>query len=336
MVNKPKAILLYSGGLYSTLALHILTSQGIDVTALTFITPFYNYDRESKAFKNILETVNRLKCRLKVVSLEEEYLSILKSPKYGYGRAANPCVDCRILMMKHAKRVMEEEEADFIATGEVLGQRPFSKTVERLETIDREAGVEGLVLRPLSAKLLSETIPEKKGLVRREGLFDIRGRSRRVQLELARKFGITGYPPPAGGCLLTEKAFGKRFEDLKRYNPNFSLKDAILLKFGRHLRLDDKTKIIIGRNKSENEQLVKHVSPEDIIFEILDYKGPVGLYYGTLDDSLLKKAASIIISYSKAPKNFPVKVKFYNRLGFEKIVESGAISMDEVHLLLIK
>ena len=162
MVYKPKAILLYSGGLDSTLALHILTSQGIDVTALTFITPFYSYDRESRAFKNILETVNRLKCRLKVVPLEEEYLTILKSPKYGYGRAANPCIDCRILMMKHAKKVMEEEKADFIATGEVLGQRPFSQTIAYLETIDKEAGVEGLVLRPLSARLLPETVPEKR------------------------------------------------------------------------------------------------------------------------------------------------------------------------------
>jgi len=336
MAYRPKAILLYSGGLDSTLALHILVSQKIDVTALTFTTPFYNYDRESKAFKNIVGTVSRLGCRLKVVSLEEEYLPILKSPKYGYGRAANPCIDCRILMMKHAKKVMGEEKADFIATGEVLGQRPFSQTIERLQLIDREAGVEGLVLRPLSAKLLPETLPEKKGLVSRENLFDIRGRSRRVQLELARRFRVEGFPSPAGGCILTEEAFGRRFKDLKRHNPDFGLKDAILLKFGRHIRLDDKTKVIIGRNKSENEEMVKHISPEDVIFEVLEYKGPVGLYYGSLEESLLQKAASIIISYSKAPKNVPVKVKFYNRLEFEKCLEAKAISLEEVHPLLIK
>lgn len=336
MSYKPKAILLYSGGLDSTLALYLLNSQNIDVIALTFVTPFYNYNRESKAFKNIIDTVNRLGCKLKTIYLQEEYLPILKSPKYGFGRAANPCIDCRILMMKYAKKVMEEEGADFIATGEVLGQRPFSQTIEHLKRIDREAGVEGLVLRPLSAKLLPETIPENRGLVKREQLLDIRGRSRRVQLDLAKRFGIKEYPSPAGGCLLTETSFGRRFDDLRRNLPNFGLKDVILLKFGRHFRLDDSTKIIVGRNRSENEEMVKYVSPEDIIFEVMDYKGPTGLYYGNLNEINIKKAASLIISYSKAPKNIPVKVKFYNKLGFEKIVESVAISLQDAHNLMIR
>ncbi|MGB9727512.1 MAG: 7-cyano-7-deazaguanine synthase [Nitrososphaeria archaeon] len=336
MSYKPKAILLYSGGLDSTLALYLLTSQNIEVIALTFVTPFYNYNRESKAFKNIIDTVNRLGCKLKTIYLQEEYLPILKSPKYGFGRAANPCIDCRILMMKYAKKTMEEEGADFIATGEVLGQRPFSQTIEYLKKIDREAGVEGLVLRPLSAKLLPETVPENRGLVKREQLLDIRGRSRRMQLELAKRFGIKEYPSPAGGCLLTETSFGRRFDDLRRHLPNFELKDVILLKFGRHFRLDDSTKIIVGRNKSENEEMVKYVSPEDIIFEVITYKGPTGLYYGNLNEINLQKAASLIISYSKAPKNIPVKVKFYNKLGFEKIVESIAMSLQDAHNLMIR
>ncbi|MBC7092114.1 MAG: hypothetical protein H5T50_09465 [Nitrososphaeria archaeon] len=336
MSYKPKAILLYSGGLDSTLALYLLNSQNIDVIALAFVTPFYNYNRESKAFKNIIDTVNRLGCKLKTIYLQEEYLPILKSPKYGFGRAANPCIDCRILMMKYAKKVMEEEGADFIATGEVLGQRPFSQTIECLKKIDREADVKGLVLRPLSAKLLPETIPESRGLVKREQLLDIRGRSRRRQLELAKRFGIREYPSPAGGCLLTETAFGRRFDDLRKHLPNFELKDVILLKFGRHFRLDNSTKIIVGRNKSENEEMVKHVSPENIIFEVMDYKGPIGLYYGNLNEINIKKAASLIISYSKAPKNIPVKVKFYNKLGFEKIVESVAMSLQDAHNLMIR
>jgi hypothetical protein len=336
MSYKHKAILLYSGGLDSTLALHLLVSQNIDVIALTFITPFYNYNRESKAFKNIIDTVNRLGCKLRTIYLQEEYLPILKSPKYGFGRAANPCIDCRILMMKHAKKVMEEEGADFIATGEVLGQRPFSQTIECLKKIDREAGVEGLVLRPLSAKLLPETIPENKGIIKREQLLDIRGRSRRMQLDLAKRFGIKEYPSPAGGCLLTETAFGRRFEDLKKHLPDFGLKDVILLKFGRHFRLDYSTKVIIGRNKSENEEMVKYVSLQDLRFEVLDYKGPLGLYYGNLNDINLQTAASIIVSYSKAPKNIPVKVRFYNMVGYERTLESKSMPLEEVHHFLIR
>lgn len=336
MVYKPKAILLYSGGLDSTLALHILVSQNIDVTALTFITPFYNYNRESKIFKNIIATVNKFGCRLKTIDLQEEYLPLLKSPKYGFGSAANPCIDCRILMMKYAKKVMEEEKADFIATGEVLGQRPFSQTIRWLKKIDSEAGVEGLVLRPLSAKLLPITIPEKLGLVNREALFGIKGRSRRFQLDLAKRFEITGYPSPAGGCILTELAFKRRFDDLKRHNPNFSFKEVILLKFGRHFRLNDSVKAVIGRNRDENEEMLKHAGPEDVIFEVIDYKGPVGLYFGNIEESSLLRAASIIVTYSKAPKNVPVKVRFYNRIGFEKIIESKAALLEYVHNFLIK
>lgn len=336
MVYKPKAILLYSGGLDSTLALHILVSQNVDVTALKFITPFYNYNHESKIFKNIIATVNKFGCRLRIVNLQEEYLPILKSPKYGFGSAANPCIDCRILMMKYAKKIMEEEKADFIVTGEVLGQRPLSQTIKWLKKIDSEAGVEGLVLRPLSAKLLPETIPEKLGLVDREKLFDIRGKSRKVQLELAKRFGITDHPSPAGGCLLTEHAFGRRFNDLKSHNQNFTLKDVILLKFGRHFRMDDNIKVIIGRNREENEKMIKYVEPEDAVFEVVGYKGPIGLYFGRIEESFLLKAASIIVSYSKAPKNTLVKVRFYNKVFFEKILETKAIPLEEVHHFLIK
>ncbi|MEM3871737.1 MAG: tRNA (5-methylaminomethyl-2-thiouridylate)-methyltransferase, partial [Nitrososphaeria archaeon] len=146
----------------------------------------------------------------------------------------------------------------------------------------------------------------------------------------------TDYPSPAGGCLLTESAFGRRFYDLKSHNPNFSFKDVILLKFGRHFRINDSAKAIIGRNKDENEEILKHVGPEDVIFEVIDYKGPVGLYFGKIEESLLSRVASIIVAYSKAPKNVPVKVKFYNRIGFEKIIESKAASLEYVHNFLIK
>lgn len=336
MVNKPKAVLLYSGGLDSTLALHILVSQNIEVIALTFITPFYNYNSESKIFKNIINTVNKLRCKLKTINLQEEYLPLLKSPKYGFGSAANPCIDCRILMMKYAKKVMEEEKADFIATGEVLGQRPFSQTIAWLKKIDNEAGVAGLVLRPLSAKLLPETVPEKLGLIDREKLFGIRGKSRKIQLELAKRFGITDYPSPAGGCLLTESAFGRRFYDLKSHNPNFSFKDVILLKFGRHFRINDNVKVIIGRNKDENEELIRYAEQEDIVFEAVEFKGPIGLYFGGIEENTLLRAASILVAYSKAPKNTLVKVRFYNKVSFEKILETKAMPLEEVHHFLIK
>jgi tRNA U34 2-thiouridine synthase MnmA/TrmU len=239
-------------------------------------------------------------------------------------------------MLKYAKKIVEEEGADFIATGEVIGQRPFSQTRERFEVIDREAGVEGLVVRPLSGKLLPETVPEKRGLVKREDLMEFKDKTRRSQIELAKELGIETYPTPAGGCLLTEPAFGRRFKDLQKYNPQFSMKDAVLLRFGRHFRLNKDNKIIVCRNKTENETILNYVPKDDVLFELVDYNGPLCVYFGELTEDAMEKAASYTVSYSKASKDKPSKVRFWNLRGtFQKLVETSPLPLEKMHKNLI-
>ncbi|MGQ9781612.1 MAG: hypothetical protein ACUVQ8_05080 [Nitrososphaeria archaeon] len=334
--RKPKAILLYSGGLDSTIALYFLVSMGVNVVALTFDLPFCSTGPNSRVSQSITENVRRLGVKVITAAADEEYLKILRHPRYGYGRSVNPCVDCRIHMLKHAKKVMEEEGADFIATGEVVGQRPFSQKVRRLIEIDKEAGVEGLVVRPLSAKLLPETIPVKRGLVRREDMFDIQGRSRSAQMKLAEKYGVEVYPTPAGGCLLTEPAFGRRFRDLKVHCQDFSLKEVVLLRFGRHFRFDAKSKVIVCRDQTENETILKYVSQDDILFQVLDYSGPLCVYFGELAEDKMTKAASYAVSYSKAPRDSASTVRFWNLSEtYQKIVQAHTLSIEEIHRDLI-
>jgi len=334
--KKPKAILLYSGGLDSTIALYSLVSMGVDVVVLNFDIPFCGTGSNNKVYLSIADNTRRLGVKVLTVGADEGYLQILKDPKHGYGRSVNPCVDCRIYMLKYAKKVMDQEGADFIATGEVVGQRPFSQNVQRLMAIDKEAGVEGLVVRPLSGKLLPETIPEKKGMVKREAMFDLQGRGRRAQMKLAEQFGVEVYPTPAGGCLLTESAFGRRFRDLKKYSQDFGLKEVLLLRFGRHFRLDEKHKIILCRNEAENYTVMNLVSEEDVLFEALTYKGPLGVYFGDFSSSSMELAASHIVAYSKAPKDVPVKVRFWNKKGaFEKIIEVYALPRSLRHKYLV-
>jgi hypothetical protein len=333
--EKQKAVLLYSGGLDSTIVLYLLKSLGIETIALVVRLPFLRIEEGSKNLEIIKENVKRTKAKLRIVDVFEEYLQVIKNPKYGYGTSANPCVDCRIFMLRIARKVMEEEKASFIATGDVLGERPFSQTLERFAIVEKEAGVEGLVVRPLSGKLLPETIPEKLGIIKREDLFDIKGR-RRIQLEIAKKFGIEKYIPPAGGCILTEIAFGRRFKDLKKYKPDFNMKDVLLLRYGRHLRLNESCKIVLGRNEEENRKIFELADKNDVIFEVVDYKGPIGLYFGNLEEKDMKLAASIIISYSKAPKEEDfVETRFWSKNNFETRIKSKALTKDEIQKFLL-
>ena len=208
-------------------------------------------------FNNINEKVlNEVKKEAKVIVYEagEDYLQIVKNPRFGYGKQMNPCIDCKIYMYKIAKKFLEEEKADFITTGEVLNQRNFSQTFDKLKLIEKEASIEGLVVRPLSAKLLPETLPEKKGLIEREKLLDVKGCGRKKQLQLVKEFGISVYSQPAGGCLLTDPTFSKRLRDLFNHKPNSTLEDVELLKFGRHFRIEE-SKLILGRDEKESKLL---------------------------------------------------------------------------------
>jgi len=227
-------------------------------------------------------------------------LDVVKHPKHGYGSNMNPCIDCRIFMLKKAKAYMESAGASFIITGEVLGQRPMSQRRDSMRLIEKEAGLEGFILRPLSAKLLPASIPEKEGWVDREKLLNMQGRSRKPQIRLADHFDIRDYPCPAGGCLLTDPGFAQRMKDLMDHNPNFSLNDVHLLKVGRHFRLSPKTKVIVGRNEEENRKIQTFSQEKDILLKVSKFPGPLSLLRGKLDDGDIRRAAGITAYYSKA------------------------------------
>lgn len=261
-----KALVLLSGGLDSILAVKILKNQEIKVTALSFKSYFFNIGAAQKAAKN-------LKIPLKIIDFSKEHLKMVKNPKYGYGKSMNPCIDCHILMLKKAREIMKKERFDLVATGEVLGERPMSQNLKALKIIETQSSLKGYLLRPLSAKLLEVTIPEKKGLVNRDKLLDIAGRSRKRQIALAKKSKIKYYPTPAGGCLLTDSGFGQRLKKLFQLYPQSNGNDVELLKYGRHF-IKNKIKIIVGRNDQENKSIKQLVKRGDILIEMENYPGP--------------------------------------------------------------
>ncbi len=295
--KRVRCVALLSGGLDSTLAVKLMQEQGIEVKALAIKTPFCDFDCGKGCGFRVKEVAHNLGVDLKTIYLGDEYIEMLRNPRYGYGSGMNPCIDCRIMMFKAAKEYMQEVCADFLVTGEVLGQRPMSQNPKALRIIEQEAGLEGKVLRPLSAKNLKPTEPEVKGLVDRSRLLAIRGRSRKVQFELARSIGLKDMPNPAGGCLLTDKHFARRVKDLIEHNDRITLNDVELLKVGRHFRLSKKAKLVVGRNKDENEIIESLRERGDAILEPKDVKGPKALlrYY---DEDILGTAAGITCRYS--------------------------------------
>ena len=287
-----KALALFSGGLDSVLTAKLILEQGLEVIGINFITPFSTADNEQK----VNQIAADLGIELRTIALGDEYIEIVKSPKYGYGKNLNPCLDCRILMFKKAKELFQSKGASFIVSGEVLGQRPMSQHKGAFGLIEKESGLEGLILRPLSAKLLPLTIPEKEGWVDREKLLNIQGRSRKVQIELTNKWRISKYFSPSGGCLLTDPIFSQRMRDLLKYQ-DASLDDINLLKIGRHFRLSPRTKLIVGRDEKENNLLTGLIKTNEIRFEPLGVKGPIGIGQGNFDEPLINLAAQIIARY---------------------------------------
>lgn len=306
-----KAVALLSGGLDSVLALKLVLSQGIEVKGVNFITPFLQEKQ-----RIVAEQAEELGISLTTVPLDENYLNLLRSPKYGYGKHLNPCIDCRILMLKKAKNLFEEKNS-FIITGEVLGQRPKSQCKDALLVAEKEADLIGRILRPLSAKLLPPTIPEKEGLINREELLDISGRSRREQLKLAKEFGLKNYLSPAGGCLLTEKEFSGKLSDLFEHKDEIETSDIEFLKVGRHFRLSPETKLIVGRDERENKILLEALHPERnrrnyFLLEANDVAGPVAVLENRNKD-LISLAAGIVARYSDAKDSSLVAVNYWNK-----------------------
>jgi tRNA-specific 2-thiouridylase len=298
-----KALCVFSGGLDSMLAAELIRAQGIDVLALFFETPFFKSENAGKSAR-------KMGLSFKVVNITKRHLEIVKHPKHGYGNNMNPCIDCHALMFRIAGEMLEQEEAGFVFSGEVLGQRPMSQNKRSLSLIAMESGLEGLLLRPLSAKSLPPTIPEEKGWVIRDLLMDFQGRSRKPQIELAKKLDISEYPSPAGGCLLTEDSFSLRLKDLLSARHDFELREIEFLKLGRHFRLDTQTKAVVGRNKRENEALAALANNRDIILVSISVPGPTVLVSGDYSNESLEMAAEITVAYSdaKVGENISVRV----------------------------
>ncbi len=298
-----KAIVLLSGGLDSTLAARIMQDFSLELIALNTASPFClcNHTSSSGCFHGTAQIAKELGIRLVVVDVSGELIELVKKPKHGYGSNMNPCIDCRILLFRKARELMEREGASFIITGEVAGQRPMSQKSRTMELIDNEAGLTGFVVRPLSARILEPSVPEQKGWIDREKLFAISGRGRRDQMLMAKKFGINDYPCPSGGCLLTDPGFAKRVKDLMRYG-DLCLSEVRLLKVGRHFRLSAGCKLVVGRNQQENESLEGLAGERDYIFRPPDeVAGPVALGRGTFDDGLIQRACSIVCRYCDLP-----------------------------------
>ncbi len=322
--EKKKVVALLSGGLDSQLAVRMMQEQGFDVSAVAIKTPFCDFDCGRGCGFEIRERADDLNVNLKTVYLGDEYIEMLKHPKHGIGAGFNPCVDCRSMMFEAAKKHMDEIGAEFIISGEVLGQRPMSQHAPALRTIEKDTGLLGKIVRPLSAGLLPETDPEKEGLIKRENLGMIKGRTRKAQLEMAKKYGIENPPNAGGGCLLTDPAFGLRAKDLFEHIENPTINDIDLLKIGRHLRLDEETKLVVGRNKDENEMIKAIALPDDVLLEARDHMGPVSILRGKSADKHISFASSVTLRYSDAPRDEQSYVRVIKDKAQDEVIANSA------------
>ncbi len=303
------------------LAASLIRAQGIDVLALFFETPFFTSQRARKSALSI-------DLPFKIIDITERHLKVVKKPKHGHGGNMNPCIDCHTLMIRIAGEMLEKEEADFIFTGEVLGQRPMSQNKQSLAIVASESGYGDILLRPLSAKLLPQTFPEQKKWVNRGRLLDFQGRTRKPQIEMAEMLNITDYPAPAGGCLLTEKGFSRRLKDLLTFQQDPEIREIELLRLGRHFRIDSNAKLVVGRNKNENKTISSLSADTDTVITSANDPGPTVLCLGKLTDKTLEMAALITAAYSDSEegKETPIRVRHGEN---EKILTSRSLRKQE-------
>ncbi|MBU1199096.1 MAG: hypothetical protein KKF46_01080 [Nanoarchaeota archaeon] len=294
--KKIKAVGLFSGGLDSALAIKLVQEQGIDVVALNFVGPFCTCVNEGCSIPGLAK---QLGVEVKLMNKGKEYLRLVRKPKYGYGKNMNPCVDCKIFILKKAKQYAKKIGAKFIFTGEVVGQRPMSQHYQTLMQIEKNAGLKGKLVRPLCAGLLEPTEAEKKAWVDREKFLSFQGRTRTPQLDLAKKYKMDGFMCGGSGCRLTEKDYSRKLKDLLKFNKRIKIKDITLLKLGRHFRLG-KNKIIVGRDEFENKQLLKLKNKSDLVFETKEHMGPTTLLQGKADKKAVKLAAELTATHSDA------------------------------------
>ncbi len=319
-MERVKAIGIVSGGLDSAIAVALIKRQGVEILGLHFHNGFSPNAMKAEVLggealaafleRKRLALTESLGIPIEIVDISDDYLDLLLSPDHGYGSQVNPCIDCRIDMLRRAAGRMREEGAGFVFTGEVLGQRPMSQHRPAMNTVERGSGLEGLLLRPLSARLLPETIPEREGLVDRSLLLDIQGRSRKRQMALAEEFGITGYLQPAGGCTLTDENYGRKFREMMEHEgaSGLSRRMAVLLAIGRHFRLDGGARLVVGRNRTENEYIERNFSGYWLAAPV-DCPGPTVLLLGEPAEGDLERAAAFTARYSDCKREESVGIR---------------------------
>jgi tRNA-specific 2-thiouridylase len=340
--ERRKAIALLSGGLDSQLAIAVVRAQGTEVEALHFHTGFSVAERRRRLGQErgahgdaIRHSGSQLGVPVRIMDVEQEYIDVALHPRYGYGANVNPCVDCHLFMLRKARQYMAQVGADFVITGEVLGQRPMSQYRRTLRLLERESGLEGLLLRPLSAKLLSPTIPEREGWVDRDRLYAFEGRSRKPQMRLAEEVGLEEYPQPAGGCLLTDENYARRFRDLVAHTDTETLtpEDMMLLAAGRHFRVSEQVKCIVGREEAENSYL-DQVQGDRGRMAARDHMGPVTLVEGVPSDADSRIIARITARYSDG-RDEPSVAVVYEVRGERGVLWVGPMPLQEAHVLMI-
>lgn len=298
-----RALAMISGGLDSILAAKLVKEQGIEVIGICFRSYFFNEE-------NARRMTEQIGIPLEVVDFSKEHLEVVKNPKHGHGKNMNPCIDCHALMMRYSGELLQKFNADFIITGEVLNQRPMSQNKASLNVVKKESGFADKILRPLCAKLLPPTEMENEGLVDREQLLNISGRGRKVQMELAEKWGIKDYPSPAGGCKLTEPNYSKRLRDILKYNTNVNQRELDILKYGRHFRVSENAKIISARTEAETKFIKELLTDKDYIFLAKDFSGSMIVVLGNPTQEDIKFAAEVTARYSKGKNEQTVAVKY--------------------------
>lgn len=292
------AISLISGGLDSAVGTKLIIDQGVRVIGLHFSSLFAS-KRDKERGIQAQRTARELGIEMITKNKGDDYIEIVKNPRYGYGKNMNPCIDCRIYMLRLTRELLAEVGASFVVTGEVLGQRPMSQRRHTIELIEKQSGLKGLIVRPLSAKLFPPTIPEQEGTVDRERLLDIAGRGRLVQYRLVENYRLSEFGPPGGGCLLTDPIFSRKLKDLMATDKAYTTKDIDFLTMGRHFRVSPSARLIVGRNERENERLTALWEPPYLLMYPVGFTGPHAVLKGDVTDEVIMTSAQIIARYSK-------------------------------------